>query len=107
MQAAVRRHDELMRAEIAQHGGHVLRRSATRSALRSLERRAVAVLVAAKGASRSEDFSAVDGLRVRAAIRTGTPDERDGDYFGPSGEPVAHCWRSRTVRQIIAHLGMT
>jgi tetratricopeptide (TPR) repeat protein len=30
------------------------------------------------------DFSAVDGLRVRMAMNTGTADERDGDYFGPA-----------------------
>jgi tetratricopeptide (TPR) repeat protein len=37
----------------------------------------------------SQDFSAVDRLRVRAAIHTGTADERDGDYFGPTVNKVA------------------
>ena len=34
-------------------------------------------------------FSAVDGMRVRAAIHVGTADERDGDYFGPTVNRVA------------------
>jgi hypothetical protein len=37
----------------------------------------------------AEDFTAVDGLRVRAAIHTGTTDERDRDYFGPTVNRVA------------------
>ena len=37
----------------------------------------------------AEDFSAVDGLRVRVALHTGTADERDGDYFGPAVNRVA------------------
>jgi class 3 adenylate cyclase len=35
------------------------------------------------------DFSAVDGLRARAAIHTGTDDERDRDSFGPAMKRVA------------------
>ena len=31
----------------------------------------------------------IDGLRVRAAVHTGTADERDGDYFGPALNRVA------------------
>jgi predicted ATPase/Tfp pilus assembly protein PilF len=37
----------------------------------------------------AEDFSALDGLPVRAAIHTGTAQERDGDYFGPTVNRVA------------------
>ena len=37
----------------------------------------------------AEDFSAVDGLRVRTAIHSGTADAREGDYFGPAVNKVA------------------
>ncbi len=37
----------------------------------------------------AEDFSDVDGLRVRMAIHVGEADERDGDYFGPTLNRVA------------------
>ena len=46
-------------------------------------------MVAAQRALAAEDFSAVGGLRVRAAIHTGTADERDDDYFGPAVNRVA------------------
>ncbi|MGH7729023.1 MAG: ATP-binding protein, partial [Vulcanimicrobiaceae bacterium] len=50
---------------------------------------AVAALTAAQWALAAEDFSAVEGLRVRMAIHTGTADERGGDYFGPAVNRVA------------------
>ena len=31
-----------------------------------------------------EDFSTVEGLRVRMVLHSGNTDERDGDYFGPT-----------------------
>jgi predicted ATPase len=43
----------------------------------------------AQGALGKEDFAGVDGLRSRMAIHTGTADERDGDYFGPTVNRVA------------------
>ena len=50
---------------------------------------AVAAIFAVQRALGKEDFSAVDGLKVRAAIHTGTADERNGDYFGPAVNRVA------------------
>ena len=50
---------------------------------------AVAAILAATRALADEDFSSVGGLRIRAAIHTGTADERDGDYFGQSVNRVA------------------
>jgi len=61
------------------------RRSATRSAPRSGGRKdALAAALDAQRALAAEDFSAVEGVRVRMALHTGTADERDGDYFGPA-----------------------
>ena len=50
---------------------------------------AVAAMRAAQRALLAEDFRAVGGLRVRTAIHTGTAEERDGDYFGPTLNRVA------------------
>ena len=90
MQDAVRRHDALMRTAIVDHNGHVFKTvgDAFCSAFARPED-AVAAILAAQRALAAEDFSAVDGLRVRAAIHTGTADERDGDYFGPAVNRVA------------------
>jgi predicted ATPase/class 3 adenylate cyclase len=90
MQAAVRRHDELMRASISAHGGVVFKTIGDAfCAAFARPEDAVAAMLDAQGAIADEDFSAVDGLRVRAAIHTGTADERDGDYFGPAVNRVA------------------
>ena len=90
MEDAVRRHDGILRAAIAGHGGHVFKTigDAFCSAF-SDPAHAVAAMLAAQLALAAEDFAAVDGLRVRAALHTGTADERDGDYFGPSLNKVA------------------
>ena len=90
MQAAVRRHDALMRAAIAEHGGHVFKTIGDAfCAAFSRPEEAVAAMLDVQRALAAEDFSAVEGIRVRAAVHTGTADERDGDYFGPTLNRVA------------------
>jgi len=84
MHAALRRHDVLMRTAIAKHGGHIFKTLG--DAFCAVFTRADNAVDAALDAQRAlvgEDFSSVDGLRVRMAIHTGTADERDDDYFGP------------------------
>ena len=90
MQAAVRRHDALIRAAIAEHGGYVFKTIGDAfCAAFARPENAVAAMLDAQRALAAEDFSALDGLRVRAAIHTGTADERDGDYFGSAVNRVA------------------
>jgi predicted ATPase len=90
MQDAVRRHDGLMRTAIAAHDGYVFKTIGDAfCAAFARPEEAVAAILDAQRALASEDFSAVDGLRVRAAIHTGTTDERDGDYFGSTVNRVA------------------
>ncbi len=90
MQAAVRRHDSLMRAAIGAHGGYVFKTIGDAfCAAFARPEDAVAAMLDVQRALAAEDFSAVDGVRVRAAIHTGTADERDGDYFGPTLNRVA------------------
>jgi predicted ATPase/class 3 adenylate cyclase len=90
MQEAVRRHDAILRAAITEFGGHVFKTigDAFCAAFTRPEDAVAAMRMAQEGLA-TEDFSAIDGLRVRAAIHTGSTDERDGDYFGPALNRVA------------------
>ena len=90
MQDAVRRHDAIVQAAIVQGGGHVFKTvgDAFCSAFAAPED-AVAAMLAAQQALSAEDFSTVDGLRVRTAIHTGPAEMRDGDYFGPALNKIA------------------
>jgi predicted ATPase/class 3 adenylate cyclase len=90
MQDAVRRHDALMRTAIAAHDGYVFKTIGDAfCAAFARPEDAVAAILDGQRALAAEDFSGIDGLRVRAAIHTGTADERDGDYFGPAVNRVA------------------
>jgi predicted ATPase/class 3 adenylate cyclase len=101
MDRAVRRHDELVRAAIAVHGGHVFKTVGDGfCAAFARPEEALAAMLDMQRSLLAEDFSAVDGIRVRAALHTGTTEERDGDYFGSAVNRVA-----RLVA--IAHGGQT
>ncbi len=90
MQEAVRLHDRLMREAMAAHGGFVFKTIGDAFCVAfSTPEAAAAAALDAQGALNAADFSAVDGLRARMAINTGTADERDGDYFGPVVNRVA------------------
>ncbi len=90
MQEALRRHDAIVRAAIESHGGTVFKTigDAFCAAFPAVER-AVAAATAAQRELGSQNWDAVDGLRVRMAIHIGDADERDGDYFGPAVNRVA------------------
>jgi class 3 adenylate cyclase/tetratricopeptide (TPR) repeat protein len=90
MQDAVRRHDAIVQAAIARRGGHVFKTAgdAFCSAF-AAPQDAVAAILAAQQALNAEDFSTVDGLRVRAAIHTGAAEMRGSDYFGLAVNKVA------------------
>ncbi|MDQ3910252.1 MAG: adenylate/guanylate cyclase domain-containing protein, partial [Actinomycetota bacterium] len=90
MQAALARHDEILKRAIEEHGGYVFKTvgdafcAAFATAPDALE----AALEAQRGllASRWEDAGP---LRVRMALHVGAAEERDGDYFGPPINRVA------------------
>ena len=90
MSAAVQRHDSIGRAVMAAHGGYVFKTLG--DAFCVAFARPEAAVTAALDFQRelaAEDFAAVGRLRVRAALHTGTADERGGDYFGPTVNRVA------------------
>jgi predicted ATPase/class 3 adenylate cyclase len=90
MKAALARHDELLGVAIENNGGYVFKRMG--DAYCAAFRTAPEALRAALDAQRSlvaEDFTSVDGLRVRMALHSGYADEREGDYFGTTVNRVA------------------
>lgn len=90
MQAALRRHDAVVRTAIEAHGGRVFKTIGD-AFCASFPRAGDALLAAADAQRRigQENWDAVNGLRVRMAIHVGESDERDGDYFGPAVNRVA------------------
>ena len=101
MSEAVRRHDALLRGAIGERGGYAFKTVGDAfCAAFSRPENAVAAILTAQRALYAEDFSAVEGLQVRAAIHTGTAEEREGDYFGPAVNRVARLLA-------IAHGGQT
>jgi predicted ATPase/class 3 adenylate cyclase len=90
MAVALGRHDALMRDAIAAHGGEVFKTVGDAfCAAFSTAPAAVAAAIDAQRALAAEDFSAVGGAFVRMALHTGTAQERDRDYFGPTVNRVA------------------
>lgn len=90
MQEAVRRHDAVMNDVIADHFGYTFKTVGDEfCAAFARPEDAIAAAATAQERLAQEDFSKVDGLRVRMAAHTGTADERSGDYFGPTLNRVA------------------
>jgi predicted ATPase/class 3 adenylate cyclase len=90
MQTALRRHDAILRSAIESHGGYVFKTIGDAfCASFSTMADALAATIDAQRRVGSEDWSAVNGLRVRMAIHAGETDERSGDYFGPVVNRVA------------------
>ncbi len=90
MSAALRRHDEILRSAIRDHGGAVFK--TVGDAFRaSFEVPAAALGCAAdvQRALRAEPWPGSASLRVRMAVHTGLCEERDGDFFGPALNRVA------------------
>ncbi len=90
MKAAVREHEDLIRAAIGAHNGYVFKTmgDALCAAFYNVAD-AIAAALEAQLALVKEDWANVGGLKVRMAIHTGHTDERQGDYFGPAVNRVA------------------
>ena len=90
MSAAVQRHDVIGRTAIEAYGGYVFKTLGDAFCVAfARPEAAVAAALDFQRALATEDFAAVGGLRVRAALHTGAADERGGDYFGPTVNRVA------------------
>lgn len=90
MSVALKRHDALMREAIDAHAGYVFKVMGDAfCAAFSAAPEALAAAVRAQRALAAEDFSGVNGLRVRMALHAGDAEEHGGDYFGPTVNRVA------------------
>jgi class 3 adenylate cyclase len=84
MQAALARHDEILRGATEQHGGYVFKTvgdafcCAFPTAPDALEAALDGQWLLLK-----ERWAESGPLRVRMALHMGAAEERDGDYFGP------------------------
>ena len=90
MQAALARHDEILKSTVSAHGGRVFKMigDACCAAFPSAPQALQAALAAQK-AIFSEPWDERSRVRVRMALHTGEAEERDGDYFGPPVNRVA------------------
>ena len=103
MQAALARHDAILREAIAAHGGHVFKTVGDGFyATFVTAPDAVEAAVAAQQALQAEAWGAETGpLRVRMALHTGVAEERDGDYFGQPLNRVARILSAGNGGQVL------
>ena len=90
MAAALRRHDALVRATMEHEDGRVFKTIGDAFCVAfSSAAAAVAAALDVQRAVAAESWDDVGGLTLRIAVHTGTADERDADYFGPTVNRVA------------------
>jgi predicted ATPase/class 3 adenylate cyclase len=105
MQAALTRHDELLRKAIEGHGGYVVK--ATGDGFHAAFATADAGVVAAVAAQRAltaEAWKLPNPLQVRIGLHTGAASSRDGDYFGSSVNRAARLMSVAHGGQIVVSL---
>ncbi len=91
MQAALARHDTLMREAIEGNGGYVFKTmgDAFCAAFPTAPQALNAALQAQHALNEEQWSQAIGAVRVRMALHTGMAEERGGDYFGPPLNRVA------------------
>jgi predicted ATPase len=105
MQAALARHDELLRRALEEHGGYVFK--TVGDAFCCAFPTSPDALEAALDAQRlllKERWGESGPLRVRMALHTGAAEERDGDYFGPPVNRVARLLSAAHGSQVLLSL---
>ena len=105
MQAALARHDELLRLAIEERGGYVFK--TVGDAFCCAFPTALDALEAALEIQRrllSSEWEERGVLRVRMALHTGAAEERDGDYFGPPVNRVARLLSAAHGSQVLLSL---
>ena len=105
MQAALARHDELLRSVIEERGGYVFK--TVGDAFCCAFWTATDALDAALEVQRTlfeEEWQQTGPLRVRMALHTGAAEEREGDYFGPPVNRVARLLSAGHGGQVLLSL---
>jgi predicted ATPase/class 3 adenylate cyclase len=105
MQAALARHDEILRRAIEERGGYVFK--TVGDAFCCAFTTAPDALEAALEIQRrllSSEWEQSEPLLVRMALHTGAAEERDGDYFGPPVNRVARLLSAAHGSQVLLSL---
>jgi class 3 adenylate cyclase len=105
MQAALARHDELLRSVVEGCGGYVFK--TVGDAICAAFPTAPDALQAALETQRrllSSEWEESEPLRVRMALHTGAAEERVGDYFGPPVNRVARLLSAAHGGQVLISL---
>ncbi len=90
MADALARHDELLKSAIEARGGYVFKTvgDAFHAAFPTAPA-ALSAAIAVQWALASGPWETGESLRTRIALHSGTAEERDGDYFGPTLNRIA------------------
>lgn len=102
MEVALRRHDEILRSSIGAHSGYVF--STAGDAFCAAFQEAASAASAAAAAQQSlrrETWPAGTEIAVRMGLHTGTADERDADYFGPTLNRAARLMSTAHGGQVV------
>ena len=105
MKVSLARHDELLRVAVESNGGYVFK--TVGDAFCAAFATAMDGLRAALDAQRSlaaEPWEVPGGIQVRMGLHTGTADERDNDYFGPTLNRTARLFSTGAGGQILVSL---
>jgi class 3 adenylate cyclase len=90
MQAALARHDEILRNAIEDRGGLVFKTVGDAFyAAFPIAPDALEAALASQRALCAEEWDEGCAIRLRMALHAGAAEERDGDYFGPPVNRVA------------------
>ena len=105
MSRALYRHDELLRNVVEAHGGVVFKTvgDAFHAAFPTAPEAVEAALDAQKTLL-STQWEEAGPLKVRMALRTGTAEERGGDYFGPTMNRTARLLSAGHGGQVLVSL---
>jgi predicted ATPase/class 3 adenylate cyclase len=107
MSQALGRHDELLREAVEAHRGFVFKTMGDAFyAAFSTAAEAVEASLDAQKRLLSEEWEETGPLRVRMALHTGTAEERDGDYFGPTLNRAARLLSSGHGGQVLLSLSI-
>ncbi len=85
MEKAVARHDTITRKFVGEHGGKIFKTAGDAFYVSfSQPADAANAAIALQRALAAEDFSEVEGIRVRMALHFGSAEKRGKDFFGPA-----------------------
>lgn len=103
MSVELRQHDELLRSCVEANGGAVFKMvgDACCAAFSTAREALDAALAMQRALAETYRTSSNDAIQVRIALHTGSADERDGDYYGPSVNRVARLLSAGYGSQIL------